>query len=115
MATRSTNRPAGTRHLRVLVVADEVLGGSELLDEVARRLGPNADAEVMIVSPALVASPLDLAAGDVDDEIEEARRRLSESIEALQQRGFRATGEVGEADPNLAIHDALAKFPADEV
>jgi hypothetical protein len=69
----------------------------------------------MIVSPALVASPLDLAAGDVDDDIEAARERLRRSVEALTQRGIQAGGEVGEAEPDLALRDALVKFPADEV
>ena len=115
MATRSSDRSAGTRTRRVLVLADKVLGGSDLLDEVAHHLGPDADAEVVIVSPALVGSRLDLAAGNIDDDISEARRRLEASVQALQQRNIRATGEVGDSDPNLAIHDAAAKFSADEV
>jgi hypothetical protein len=73
------------------------------------------DAEVMIVSPARVASPLDLAAGDVDSEIEEARQRLQASIEALREKGIQTRGDVGEAEPDLAMRDALATFPADEV
>ena len=96
----------------MLVIANEALGGDELVDEISKRAG---DAEVMIVSPALVASPLDLAAGDVDDEIEEARRRLQVSVDALQQKGIQAAGEVGEAEPDLAMGDAMGKFPADEV
>jgi hypothetical protein len=116
MATRSTERlpddQGSTRTKRVLVIANEALGGDQLVDEITKRAG---DAEVMIVSPALVASPLDLAAGDVDDEIEEARRRLQVSVDALQQKGIQAAGEVGEAQPDLAMRDAMVKFPADEV
>ena len=67
------------------------------------------------MSPARVASPLDLAAGDVDDEIEEAHRRLEASVDALREKGIQASGEVGEADPILALRDALRQFPADEV
>jgi hypothetical protein len=115
MATRSTETPAGTSTRRVIVVANEVLGGDQLLDEVTRHVGDNVNAEVMVVSPALVGSPLDLAAGNVDDDISAARRRLEASVRALQQRGIHATGEVGESDPNLAIQDAVAKFAADEV
>src|SRR5687768_2363659 len=115
MATRSTGTPAGTHTRRVIVVANEVLGGTELLDQVTGHLGETANAEVMVVSPALVGSRLDLAAGNVDDDISEAHRRLEASVRALQQRGIQATGEVGESDPNLAMHDAVAKFGADEV
>jgi hypothetical protein len=115
MATRSTETPAGTHTRRVIVVANEVLGGDRLLEEVTRHLGSNANAEVMVVSPALVGSPLALAAGNVDDDISAARDRLEASVRALRQRGIQATGEVGESDPNLAIQDAVAKFAADEV
>lgn len=98
----------------MLVVANDVLGGDELLDEITRHVS-DGNADVMIVSPALVGSRLDLAAGNIDDDISEARRRLDASVRALRQKGIRATGEIGEADPNLAIHDAFAKFSADEV
>jgi hypothetical protein len=94
------------------VVANEAVGGRPLVDEILAR----ADgAEVMIVSPALVASPLDLAAGDVDDDIAAARQRLHASVDALRQKGLNVSGEVGEAEPDLALRDAMVKFPADEV
>jgi hypothetical protein len=120
MATRpadTTRRdggdPSGPR--RILVVANEVIGGEQLVEEIARHAGRGGQPEVKIVSPALVGSALDLAAGDVDDDIAEARRRLERSAEALRGRGIRATGDVGEADPVLAIRDALVGFPAAEV
>jgi len=116
MAIRSTESRAdnqgSTGTKRVLVIANEAVGGEQLVEEIFKRAG---DGEVMIVSPALVASPLDLAAGDVDDEIQDARRRLQISVDALQQRGIQAAGEVGEAQPDLAMRDAMVKFPADEV
>jgi hypothetical protein len=119
MATRPQEPPAGTRSAsrarRVLVVANDVVGGEQLLREITRRIGEAQHAEVMIVSPALVDRPIDLLAGDVDDDIVEARRRLQASVEALRTQGIAATGEVGEANPVLAMQDALAKFPADEV
>ena len=94
------------------MLANEVIGRGQLVEEVLRR----ADhAELMIVSPARVASPLDLAAGDVDDDIDEARRRLHASVDALRQKGIQVSGEVGEAEPDLALRDAMAKFAADEV
>jgi hypothetical protein len=100
---------------RILVAASEVLGGDELLDELTQHLGANGDTEVMIVSPALVRSRLDLAAGDVDDDISDAQRRLEASISALREKGIQANGEVGESDPGLAIRDGVARFAPDEV
>ncbi len=115
MATRPTDdRPAGGAK-RVLVLANEAVGGERLVEEIAARVGDSGSATVRIVSPALVASPLDLAAGDVDDEIEAARLRLGASIDALRRQGIEAGGEVGEAEPALALRDALVKFPADDV
>jgi hypothetical protein len=36
-------------------------------------------------------------------------------VDALRRHGLSAIGDVGEADPNLAMEDALRTFPADEV
>jgi hypothetical protein len=96
------------------VLANEAVGGERLVEEILKRTD-SGRAEVRIVSPALVASPLDLAAGDVDDDISEAGRRLQASVDALRQKGLEVSGEVGEAQPDLAMRDALVKFPADEV
>src|SRR5918992_4949240 len=105
MATEPTGTTQGRRNgdgvHRVLVVANEVVGGSRLVDEVVRRARDGA-AQVKIVSPALVDSPLKLGAGEVDDAIEDARRRLQASVHALEHEGVEASGDVGEADPNLA-------------
>lgn len=99
---------------RILVVANEAIGGDRLVEEIARRADNGGSPQAMIVAPTLVSSPLDLAAGDIDDDREAARQRMITSIEALRRRGIDATGEVGEADPVLAMRDALVKFPADE-
>jgi hypothetical protein len=105
-------RPNGRR--RVLILANEVIGDEALVQEILRHT-EGQDAEALIVAPALVDSPLDLAAGDVDDDIQEARRRLDTSIAALEQHGIEARGTVGDAGPNLALEDALRLFPAGEV
>jgi hypothetical protein len=97
-----------------VILANEVIGDEALVREIARHI-EGRPAEARIVAPALVESPLDLAAGDVDDQIEEAHRRLEDSVAALEQSGIQATGDVGEADPVLALGDALRLFPADEV
>ena len=109
---RSSRKPDGAR--RIVILANEVIGDQALVGEIARHT-KGRPAQARIVAPALVESPLDLAAGDVDDQIEEAHRRLEYSVAALEQSGIHATGDVGEADPVLALEDALRLFPADEV
>jgi len=99
---------------RVLILANEVIGDDALVHEIMRHV-EGRPAQVRIVSPAIVESPLDLAAGDVDDEIAGAGRRLEASIAALERAGITATGGVGDADPNLALEDGLRLFSADEV
>ncbi len=118
MATRPFDTSAASgaqreRPRRILVLANEAVGGERLVEEIARRAG--AGAEARIVAPTLVRSPLDLAAGDLDDDRETARRKMQVSIEALRGKDVAASGEVGEADPILAIRDGLVRFPADEV
>jgi hypothetical protein len=109
---RSSRKPDGAR--RIVILANEVIGDQALVREIVRHT-KGRPAKARIVAPALVKSPLDLAAGDVDDEIDEARHRLEASTAALEQSGIPATGDVGEADPVLALEDALRMFPADEV
>jgi hypothetical protein len=109
----SPSRKAVGAH-RIVILANEAIGDPALAREIARHTS-GRPAKARIVAPALVKSPLDLAAGDVDDEIADARHRLEASTAALQQSGIEATGDVGEADPVLALEDALRLFPADEV
>lgn len=90
---------------RVLVVLDEEVGAGELRDEIARRAG---GAELFVVVPALVSSALRHELGDVDGAIGPARERLERSLSALREAGLSAEGEVGDADPTMAIRDELA-------
>ena len=99
---------------RILILANEAVGDEALVREIVRHT-EGRRAEARIVAPALVDSPLALAAGDVDDDIEGARRRLDASIEALGRSGIETSGDVGEADPVLALEDGLRLFAADEV
>jgi len=120
MAVRTADTPPVSRNgdgssgpHRLLVVANEAIGDDDLVQQILAHA--HRPTQVRIVSPALVKSPLDLATGDVDDAREQARGRLDRSIEALRRAGIDATGDVGEAEPVLAVQDALRLFPADEV
>lgn len=99
---------------RVLVVANETVGGGELLEEIDSRCrGRNC--EILVVTPALVASRASHWASDVDEAIELARQRMELSLIAIGQLGLKAKGEIGDSDPNVAMEDALRVFPADEI
>ena len=100
---------------RVLVVANETVGGRALLEELKNRTKGRAS-EIFVIVPAVAGSRLDHLAHDVDAAIDEARARLDASLAAMREAGLEARGEVGDHhDPNAAIEDALRAFPADEL
>jgi hypothetical protein len=99
---------------RILVVANETVEGRALLEEIDRRTA-GRPAEVLVVAPALIGSRIKFGLGDVDEARKEAEARLRRSVEAIRRTGAHVTGQVGDSDPNLAIQDALATFPATEV
>lgn len=101
------------RH-RVLVVANETVGGEELLVEIRNRTR-GRDSEILVVTPALTASRAAHWASDVDEAIELARQRMELSLIELDRLGIKAKGEIGDSDPNVAIEDALRIFAADEI
>ncbi|HKG35531.1 MAG TPA: hypothetical protein VKA89_03730 [Solirubrobacterales bacterium] len=101
------------RH-RVLVVANQTVGGRALLDEVVAR-SSGRDGEVLVVTPALAGSRAAHWSSDIDEALERARQRMELSVLALREAGVRARGVVGDSDPNVAIEDALGGFAADEI
>jgi hypothetical protein len=98
---------------RILVVANETVGGSELR-EVLRRMAEGVREEVLVVTPAL-NSPLRHWASDEDGARESAQGRLDASLAQLARDGIEARGEVGDGDPLQAIEDALRTFGADQI
>ena len=99
---------------RVLVVANQTVGGEALLEEIRNR-SRGRGAEVMVTVPALPGSRLDYWASATDQAVEDARQRLAESLAAIESLGIQARGQVGDQDPNVAMADALMAFPADEL
>ena len=98
---------------RLLVVANETVGGAPLLDRI-RELSAGTRTEVLVVTPAL-NSPLRHWASDEDPARAAAQQRLDRSLARLEQDGIEARGEVGDGDPLQAIEDALRTFGADEI
>jgi hypothetical protein len=98
---------------RILVVANETVGGEALREQIERR-GEGFRTRVLVVSPAL-NSPIRHWASDEDPARAEARKRLDTSLQRLQESGIAASGEVGDADPLQAIEDAVRTFGPDEI
>ncbi|HJS94751.1 MAG TPA: hypothetical protein VJ741_10830 [Solirubrobacteraceae bacterium] len=100
--------------MKVLAVTSEPITAGQLRDA----LGTDEDlskTEVMVVAPALADSGFKFWMSDADDAIARAETVRRESVERLGHEGVSATGDTGEADPYLAIEDALKRFDADRI
>jgi hypothetical protein len=110
-AARPTRRDGDGR--RVLVVANEALAD----DATWKRLLERHDRlpAIEVLAPVL-QSRTHLVTTDVDREIEDARRRLEETVAAARRHGLEVHGEVGDAiDPAMSISDELRRYEVDEV
>ena len=105
-------RDADDRH-RILVVANETVGGQTLADLIHKR-SEGVREEVLVVTPAL-NSPIRHWVSDDDDARAAAQERLDSSLERLRVAGVNARGEVGDSEPLQAMEDALRTFGADEI
>jgi GABA permease len=98
---------------RILVVANETIGGPELLSVIRERSAGHS-ARVLVVCPAL-NSPLRHWVSDEDEARAAAQARLDESLASMQAVGVDATGEIGDGDPIQAIEDGVRTFRPDEL
>jgi hypothetical protein len=98
---------------RILVIANETVGGERLREEIRSR-SEGFDEQVFVVCPAL-NSPLRHWASDEDRARVQAQKRLNTSLSRLRQAGVDAKGEIGDAEPLQAMEDALRLFGADEI
>jgi len=103
----------GASDLRILVIANETVGGGTLREVIAQK-AEGFDEEVLVVCPAL-NSPLRHWVSDEDGARAQAQERLDESVGRLREAGVNVRGEIGDGDPLQAIEDALRTFGADEV
>jgi hypothetical protein len=98
---------------RILVIANETVGGETLREEIRRR-AEGYDERVRVICPTLL-SRVRYIASDSDAARAKAQERLDHSLSSLREVGVNCEGEVGEADPLQAIEDALRTFGADEI
>jgi hypothetical protein len=108
MSTSSTH----PRTRRILVIANETLGGTALHETVAASAQDGGD--VLVVAPAL-NDRLRHWLSDSDEARRRASERLLACLNALGSAHVDAEGMIGDADPLQAALDALAVFPADEI
>jgi len=108
-----TSRRGSEHERRILVIANETVGGERLRDEIRRR-SEGYEEQVLVVTPAL-NSPLRHWASDEDGARVEAQKRLNASLDRLRALGIAAKGEVGDGEPLQAMEDALRLFGADEI
>jgi hypothetical protein len=109
----AVSRGGDGRH-RVLVIANQTVGGRALIEEIRNRCR-NRESEILVLTPALARSRAAHWASDTDEATELARQRMELSLQAIEEQGLRARGMIGDSDPNIAIEDALREFPADEI
>ena len=104
---------SGPNERRILVIANETVGGAELR-EILRRMSEGVEEEILVVCPAL-NSQVRTWTSDEDGARAAAQQRLDASLARLRQDGVQATGEVGDGDPLQAIEDAVRTFTPDEI
>jgi hypothetical protein len=103
--------PAGER--RILVIANETVGGRKLLSEIRNRAqGPRV--RVFVVCPAL-NTHLKHWTNEEDEARAAAQARLDQSLAAIRGARIDASGEIGDDDPIQAIEDVLGRVAPDEL
>ena len=99
---------------KILALVSEAVSADALKSAVGEDVAN--DAEVLVVAPALNTKTRFFLA-DPDPAIDRAEQVQEETVERLAEGGVDAApaGTPGEEDPLLALQDALATYPADEI
>jgi hypothetical protein len=96
---------------KVLVLANETIGGKPLLDAVLARRGEDVSFHVVVpmTRPKFGNVIYDEAVRDG------AQVRVDLALAFMRDEGIEGTGEVGDPDPYNAVHDAIAEQGIDEI
>jgi hypothetical protein len=110
---------------KCLVVANQTLGGDQLMGEVRRRMATGPSSFYVVVPntrPAEIIRLLGESAPFATAESEAQHRatltaqsRLHQALAQLRAEGADAQGSLGDAEPLTAIADVLAQQPFDEI
>jgi hypothetical protein len=98
--------------VKLLVVTPEPVDANLLRSALGEEV---EGAEVLVISPATNQSKVAFWVSDPDAAIAEADAAQEETVERLEEEGIDAAGDTGESEPDVAIQDALATFPADRI
>jgi hypothetical protein len=97
----------------VLVLANETIGGKNLLDAIRQRHARGDDPEFFVVVPQQRPRHGNVIYDDVVRD--SAQVRIDLALEFARNESIRATGEVGDQDPFNAAKDAIAQHGIDEI
>ena len=99
---------------KILALVSEAVSADALRSAVGEDVAN--DAEVLVVAPALNTKTRFFLA-DPDPAIDRAEQVQEETVERLEEGGVDAapSATAGEEEPLLALQDALATYPADEI
>jgi GABA permease len=117
-AATAATAPADGPATRVLVLANETVTGTELLDEL-RRIDQERQARYFVCVPA---NPIDTgqamhegAAFVWEKTTQAAQARLDLTLEKLHAEGLEAEGALGDYRPLRALADAVKEFAPDRL
>jgi Universal stress protein family len=89
---------------RTLVVANQTVGGRELIDALKEKAA-EGDHQFFVILPQSGA----------EDNDKDAAERLASTLKELQDAGIEAMGQVVHPDPYTAIQNAVQDYGADDV
>jgi two-component system response regulator len=95
---------------RILIVADQLLGGPELRERLALKKSTDPEIEVFVLVPARSTDAPSDAGGS-----ESAERILKLELAVLRDLQYDADGAVGESDPVAAVRTLLESRTFDEI
>ena len=97
--------------MKLLVLTSEPVSAGQLREALPAD-ADLADAEVMVVAPALHESAFRFWMSDADEAIARAEEVRRQSVEQLGAEGVSAAADTGESDPENAVEDVLKTFAA---
>jgi hypothetical protein len=94
---------------RTLVVANQTVGGQELIDHLKQKAedGPRG---FIVICPQAADEE-----GDNGDSGGDAHERLAHTLSELEDAGLEAVGQVAHSDPYTAVQNALQFYAPDDI
>jgi hypothetical protein len=99
---------------RVLVIANETIGGKNLIEAVRKRAEQDGDAEFVICVPRTNPRDGNIIYDDFVYQAAQVRVDLARKW-MREQMGLEIVGEVGDPDPYTAAMDAIREYDPDEI